>query len=127
MVQPRRQGVALGHLEGDAGVADLGLGAHDPLRQRGRRDQAGMGDGLGRQAADLAQREVEGRVRHAAEVGVHPLHAARVIVGDDGEVDLFPLGHAGSLHRARDGGRAARARAAPTRRQYFRMTPTTTP
>ncbi len=54
-MQPRRQGIALGHLEGDAGIADLGLGAHDPLRQRGRRDQAGMGDGLGRQAADLAQ------------------------------------------------------------------------
>ena len=38
------------------------------------------------------EREVEGRVVHRAEVGVGARFGATVL-GDDGEVDLFTVGH----------------------------------
>ena len=71
--QPLRQRVRLGHLIGDAGIADFRLCPDDPLGQGGRRDQAGVGDGLGRQPADLAQGE--------GDAGF--LRKARVAAGED--------------------------------------------
>jgi len=51
-----------GHLIRNAGVADLSLGTHDPLRDgRGRREE-GARDLFGGEAAHLAQREGHARV-----------------------------------------------------------------
>jgi hypothetical protein len=69
------------HLVGNAGRGDLGLGAHDALRQRGRGHQAGGGDGLGAQAADLAQRERDARFVRQAGVAAGE-HQAQAVVFD---------------------------------------------
>ena len=67
-VQPLRQFGRRRHLVGDAGVADLGLGAHDALGQRGRRGQEGARDLLGRETADLPQRQRDARFRRQGGV-----------------------------------------------------------
>jgi hypothetical protein len=56
-VEPHRQLVGVGHPVRDAGVADLALGAHQPLRHRrlGHRERAR--DRRGRQPADQPQRQ----------------------------------------------------------------------
>src|SRR3989441_7222302 len=54
---PVRQLGVRGHLIGNARVADFCLGAHDALRQRGRRCEERAGDLLGREAAHLARSE----------------------------------------------------------------------
>ena len=47
----------LGDRQGDAGIPNLALRAHDPLRDGRLGDQQGRGDLVGRQAAHQAQRE----------------------------------------------------------------------
>ena len=56
-VEPVRQVGARRHLIGNARVADLRLGAHDALGDGRRRAEEGVRDLLGREAADLAQRQ----------------------------------------------------------------------
>ena len=52
----------LGHLIGQAGVADLGLGAHDALGERGSAGEEGAGDLLGGEPAHFAERQRDLRV-----------------------------------------------------------------
>nr|QPG01998.1 hypothetical protein WM98B_00145 [Acinetobacter nosocomialis] len=56
-VEPGRQRGRLRHFIGHARIADLALGAHDALRERGRCDEEGTCDLLGGEAAYLAQRQ----------------------------------------------------------------------
>ena len=62
-VEPLGQGLGGRHLVGDARVADLGLGAHEPLRHGRRRHQEGARDFLGRKPTERAQREGHLRLR----------------------------------------------------------------
>ena len=62
-VEPLRQLRPRRHLIGNARVADLRLGAHDALGQRGGGGEEGARDLLGGEAADLAQRQRHLRVR----------------------------------------------------------------
>ena len=61
-LQPLGQLGCAGDFVRDARVADLGLCAHDALRERGRRGEKGVRDLLGLQAAHLAQRQRDLRV-----------------------------------------------------------------
>ena len=65
--------VCLGDLIGNVGIADLGLGAHDALRQSGSRGQKGAGNLFGSETADFTQRQ--GKLRFGGE--------ARVTAGED--------------------------------------------
>ena len=67
-VQPLRQLGARRHLVRDARVADLRLGAHDALGERGRAGEKGARDLLGREPAHFAQRERDLRVRRQRRV-----------------------------------------------------------
>ena len=61
-VEPLRQLGPRRNLIGNARVADLGLRAHDALRQCRRRREKRLGNLLRRQTADLAQRERDLRI-----------------------------------------------------------------
>ena len=67
-VEPLRQEVVRGHPVGDAGVADLPLGPHDPLGERGLRDEERPGDLWRREAAEGAQRQRHPRVERERRV-----------------------------------------------------------
>ena len=73
-------------LEGDAGRADARLGAHQPLAQRGRRDEEGAGDARGVQPEHRlqhqrrARRRVDRRMR-ADEEQAQPLVGQRRAAG----------------------------------------------
>ena len=69
------------HFVRDARRGDLGLGAHDALRQRGRGEQKGAGNRLGRQAADLAQRQRDARFFGQARMAAGE-HQAQAVVFD---------------------------------------------
>ncbi len=56
-LQPIRQFLRARNLIGNSLLPDLRLGAHDPLRQRRRGGEEGTGDLLGREPADLAERQ----------------------------------------------------------------------
>jgi hypothetical protein len=56
-VEPVGQFRSLRYLIWNPCVADLGLGADDPLRERGRRRQEGSSDFFGREPAHFAQRQ----------------------------------------------------------------------
>ncbi len=68
-VEPVGQLDARRHLVGNARVADLGLGADDALRERGRRGEEGARDLLGGEPADLPQRQRHLSVRAAGRGG----------------------------------------------------------
>ena len=70
------------HFVGDARGADLGLGAHDALGQGGRGHQAGGGDGLGAQPADLTQGQRNARLFRQAGVAAGEDQAQAVILDD---------------------------------------------
>ena len=88
------------HFIGNARVADLGLGAHDALRDRRGRRQVSARDLLGRQAADLAQRQRDLRVGRQRRVTAGEDQAQPIIfdvrmlvcdLGSGNRLDL--LGH----------------------------------
>ena len=68
-LQPRAQFLGLRHAEGDAGVADLGLGANKPLAHRRRGDEEGGGNSCRVEAENGLQHQrrvgsaVDGRMR----------------------------------------------------------------
>ena len=76
-VEPLAQIGALGHAERNAGLADLVLGAHQPLAHRGRRDQEGRGDGGGVEAEDglQDQRRADAGVDRRMGAGEHQRQA----------------------------------------------------
>ena len=86
-VEPFRQVGPLRHLVGDPRVADLGLGPHDPLRQRGRRPQECPGDLLGGEAADLAQGERDPGVRRQGGMAAGEDQAKPVVLDPVGVAD----------------------------------------
>ena len=98
-VEPLRQFARRRHLIRNARVADLGLGADDALRQRRRRREKRPRDLLGRQAADLAQREGHLRVGRERRVAAREDETQPIVfdtllvrprrVVDDGHVGLL--------------------------------------
>ena len=76
--RPRR------HLIGNARVANLGLGAHDALRDGRRPREKGRRDFLGRQAAHLAQRHCDLRVRGQGRMAAREDEAQGVVFDRSG-------------------------------------------
>ena len=78
-LEARRQFVARGHLVGNVGVADLGLGAHDALRDGGRGREEGRGDLFGGETADFAQRQRHLRVGRERRVAAREDQAQTIV------------------------------------------------
>ncbi len=68
-----RELAALGHVERNAGLADLVLGAHQTLRHRRRRDQEGRADGGGVEPEDGLENErrADGGIDRGMRAGEH--------------------------------------------------------
>ena len=89
-VEPSRHVLRVGHRVRDAGVANLGLGAHEPLCHRRGRHQEGARDLVRLEAAECAQREgdlgFEGQRRVAAGED-----EAKAVVGDVARIEVRRL------------------------------------
>ena len=78
--QPVRQLLLLGHAVGDAGVGDLALGAHEPLRHRGLGHEERARDLRHRQAAERPQRQRHARLGGERRVAAGE-HQPQPVVG----------------------------------------------
>ena len=125
--QPIRKKVLRRHAQRDAGVADLPLRAHEPLRERRLRDEEAARDLRRREAADEAQRQRDLRLGGERRMAARE-DQLEPFVGDD---SLLVVGELARRARAapscaRSSARAESGRSpgcAPSRRSTHRDSP----
>ena len=125
--QPIGKKVLRRHAQRDAGVADLPLRAHEPLRERRLRNEEAARDLRRREAADEAQRQRDLRVGGERRMAARE-DQLEAFVGDEGLLVVGELLGAGEQLRlareasARDGCGRSRG-CAPSRRSTRRDSP----
>jgi hypothetical protein len=99
-VEPGRHVAGLGHGVGDARVADLALGAHEPLRHGGDGHQERARDLVRLEPAQRAQRQSDLRLRRQRGMAAGE-DQPQAVVGDRGRVVVRLRGGLGQLGRVR--------------------------
>ena len=114
-VQPLAELGALGHAERNAGLADAGLGAHQPLAHRRRRDQEGRGDRRRVEAEHGLQDQRRAHARFDRRMGAGE-HQPQPLVGQVARRSCAPsISSAISCRWSRPASLVSRRRTASTR------------